>query len=211
VGSANDRGVNALDAVLQLFNAMNAARQQVRDGCRLYGIITRGGDTLNTIPDHTAAEVGVRASDETYLEELVGRVEACAQGAALATGCTVAIARPPSSCYPPMKLNRTLARLLGDTLRRMGQEVEDFPPGSEGYANDIGAVSRIAPAALLNYKIGPVGIAEHSLAFMQAAASDQGRGGMLLAAKTMALAAIDLLTNPSLLARVRAEFELSER
>ncbi|MGH9651788.1 MAG: M20/M25/M40 family metallo-hydrolase, partial [Terriglobales bacterium] len=67
VGSANDRGVNALDAMLQLFNAMNAMRQQVRDGCRLYGIITRGGDSQNTIPDHTAAEIGVRAQTQEYL------------------------------------------------------------------------------------------------------------------------------------------------
>lgn len=207
VGSANDRGINALDAILQLFNAMNAMRQQVRDGCRLYGIITRGGESPNTIPDHTAAEIGVRAQTEDYLEELITRVEACAKGAALATGTTVSIDRPPLSYYPPMNLNRTLGRLLGDTLKSLGEHVEGFPPGFEGYANDVGAVSRVAPAALLNYKVGRLGIAEHSVEFVEAAASDEGHRGMLLAAKTMALAAVDLLANPSLLASVRAEFE----
>lgn len=207
VGSANDRGINALDAAVQLFTAVNAMRQQVRDGCRLYGIITRGGESLNTIPDHTVAEVGVRAQSEEYLEQLIARVEACARAAALATGCTVSIERPPLSYYPPMKLNRTLGRLLGDTLASLGEKVEGFPPGFEGYANDVGAVSRIAPAALLNYKIGRVGVAEHSLEFMECAATDEGQRGMLLAAKTMALAAVDLLTNPPLLASVRAEFE----
>ncbi len=207
VGSANDRGINALDALLQLFNAMNAMRQQVRDGCRLYGIITRGGDALNTIPEQTAAEVGVRAQTEAYLQELTGRVEACAKGAALATGCTVSIDRPPHAHYPPMKLNKTLGRLLGETLTTLGETVEDFPLGFEGYANDVGAVSRIAPAALLNYKVGRLGIAEHSVEFVEAAASDEGHRGMLLAAKTMALAALTLLSDGSLRSRVRTEFE----
>lgn len=207
VGSANDRGINALDALLQLFNAMNAMRQQVRDGCRLYGIITRGGDAVNTIPDHTAAEIGVRAQTEDYLRELLERVEACARGAATATGCTVAIGRPPLSYYPPMRLNRTLGRILGDTLKSLGEPVEDFPRGFEGYANDIGAVSRIAPAALLNYRIGRTGMAEHSVEFRDAAASDEGHRGMILAAKTMALAALALLSDAPLRGRVSAEFE----
>lgn len=207
VGSANDRGINALDAVLQLFNAMNAMRQQVRDGCRLYGIITRGGDALNTIPDHTAAAIGVRAQTEEYLRELLERVEACAQGAAAATGCTVSIERPPHSYYPPMRLNRTLGRLMRETLTGLGERVEDFPPGFEGYANDVGAVSRLAPAALLNYRIGRTGIAEHSIEFRDAAVSDEGHRGMILAAKTMALAARALLADPPLRARVHAEFE----
>jgi amidohydrolase len=210
VGSANDRGVNALDAVLQLFNGLNAMRQQVRDGCRLYGIITRGGDSLNTIPDHTAAQIGVRAQTEEYLASLLQRVEACARGAATATGCTVSIERPPLSYYPPMKLNRTLGRLLGETLRGLGEDVDDFPPGFEGYANDVAAVSRLAPAALLNYKIGRIGLAEHSVEFMEAAASEEGLRGMLLSTKTMALAAIDLLTDPSLLGRVAAEFKRTD-
>jgi amidohydrolase len=210
VGSANDRGVNALDALLLLFNAINALRQQIRDGSRIYGIITRGGAALHTIPDDAAAEIGVRATSESYLDELVSRVEACAQGAATATGCAVSIERSHLAHYPPMKLNRTLGRLLGETLRSLGENVEDFPPGFEGYANDVAAVSRVAPAALLNYKIGPPGLAEHSLEFVNAAASDEGHRGMLLAATTMALAALALLADADLRERVRMEFQEDE-
>jgi len=206
-GSANDRGINALDAMILLFSSLNAFRQQMRDGARIHGVITHGGENPNTIPDYTAAEIWVRAADETYLEELAARVEACAQGAATATGCRAEIERPLLSHYRPMRLNRTLGRLLGDTLAGLGEQVEDFPPGFEGYANDVGAVSRVAPAALLNYKIGPEGLAEHSQAFMEAAASDDGQRGMLLAAKTMALAALVLLHDPGQRAQVRAEFE----
>jgi amidohydrolase len=206
-GSAPERGVNALDAVIQLFTALHAMRQQVPDGCRLYGIITRGGETLHTVPDHTAAQIGVRAPTAALLEELVARVEACARATALATGCAVAVERPPLSQYPPMRLNRTLGRLLADAMRGLGEEVEDFPPGVEGYANDVAAVSGRAPVALLNYRIGPRGLAEHSTAFVEAAASDEGHRGMLLAAKAVAIAAAVLLADPALRRRVGDEFE----
>lgn len=209
-GSAPDRGVNALDAIIHLFTGMNAMRQHIRDGCRLYGIITRGGDAVHTVPDDTAAEIGVRAQTEAYLVDLVRRVEACARGAATATGCQVSIERPPLASYPPMKLNRTLGRLMAENLRSLGEEVEDFPPGFEGYANDVGAVSRVAPAALLNYGIGRRGLAEHSLEFVAAAVSHQGHQGMLLAARTMAMTAIDLLSDPALPSLVRREFEGGE-
>jgi amidohydrolase len=206
-GSANDRGINALDAVVQLFNAVNAFRQQMRDGARIHGVITHGGTRPNTIPDYTAAEIWVRAPDEDYLGDLLARVEACAQGAAVQTGCRASVERPPLSHYPAMKLNRTLSHLLGATLSSLGEDVEGLPPGFEGYANDVGAVSRVAPAALLNYKIGPIGLAEHSKAFMEAAVSDEGHRGMVLASKTMALTALDLLLDPGRQDQVRQEFE----
>jgi len=210
-GSANDRGINALDAMIVLFSSVNAFRQQMRDGARIHGVITHGGEKPNTIPAYTAAEIWVRATDEAYLEDLAAHVEACAQGAATATGCRAEIQRPPSAHYPPMRLNRTLGRLLGDTLTGLGERVEDFPPGFEGYANDVGAVSHIAPTALLNYKIGPEGLAEHSQVFLEAAASDDGHRGMLLAASTVALAAVTLLHDPVRRAQVRAEFEAGSR
>ncbi|HEU5322786.1 MAG TPA: M20/M25/M40 family metallo-hydrolase, partial [Methylomirabilota bacterium] len=44
------RGVNALNAVLQLFVAMDAMRQQLRPDARIHGVITRGGEQANIIP-----------------------------------------------------------------------------------------------------------------------------------------------------------------
>jgi hypothetical protein len=109
-----------------------------------------------------------------------------------------------------MKLNRTLGRLLGAALASLGERVEDFPPGFEGYANDVAAVSRTVPSALLNYKIGRPGLAEHSVAFLEAASSEEGHRGMLLSAKAMAHVAIDLLLDEGLLGQVQAEFEAPE-
>src|SRR5205823_6084471 len=54
-------GINALDAVIQTFNAVSMLRQQVRPECRIHGIITNGGAAPNIIPEFAAATFYVRA------------------------------------------------------------------------------------------------------------------------------------------------------
>src|SRR5256886_9980475 len=48
-------GINALDAVIQTFNAVSMLRQQVRPECRIHGIITNGGAAPNNNPQVAAA------------------------------------------------------------------------------------------------------------------------------------------------------------
>ena len=82
-------GINALDAVLQLFNAINALRQQTKSDARIHGIISEGGKAPNIIPDYAVAQFYVRSTSRTYTNELVQKVLHCAEGAALQTGCTL--------------------------------------------------------------------------------------------------------------------------
>ena len=42
-------GINALDAVIILFNSINALRQQLKDDVRIHGIISEGGVAPNII------------------------------------------------------------------------------------------------------------------------------------------------------------------
>ena len=44
--SQPDLGINALDGILQLFNNVNAMRQQLRPDARVHGIITSGGSAV---------------------------------------------------------------------------------------------------------------------------------------------------------------------
>jgi acetylornithine deacetylase/succinyl-diaminopimelate desuccinylase-like protein len=44
-------GVNALNAVIQAFNNVDAMRQQMKPSWRVHGIITEGGLKPNIIPD----------------------------------------------------------------------------------------------------------------------------------------------------------------
>jgi amidohydrolase len=92
-------GVNALDAMLIAFTAVNALRQQLPSDTRVHWIITKGGTLGNVIPDHTSATISVRANNPERVAAVVPRVRACFEGAAIATGCRVehewsAAARP---------------------------------------------------------------------------------------------------------------------
>ena len=49
-----EEGINALDAVIQLYNGINALRQQLPSDVRIHGVITEGGKAPNIIPDYAA-------------------------------------------------------------------------------------------------------------------------------------------------------------
>src|SRR5262249_61821017 len=97
-------GVNALDAVIGTFNAFSMLRQQVRPECRIHGIITQGGAAPNIIPEFAAATFYVRAPRIDEMWKLHGRVVACAEGAARATGCTLKVV-DYENAYEPMNGN----------------------------------------------------------------------------------------------------------
>ena len=56
-----EEGINALDAVIQLYNGINALRQQLPSDVRIHGVITEGGKAPNIIPDYAAARFFIRA------------------------------------------------------------------------------------------------------------------------------------------------------
>jgi len=115
------RGVNALNAMIQLFVSLDLMRQQIKPDARVHGIITKGGDQANIIPEHTTAEFYLRAPTKDYCKELLRRFEGCAQGAATATGCTVKVTAD-ATVHEPLKANVTMAGLFGKNLERI-----DFP------------------------------------------------------------------------------------
>jgi metal-dependent amidase/aminoacylase/carboxypeptidase family protein len=62
-----EAGINALEAMIQSFNAVNSLRQHIRSSARIHGIITDGGQAANVVPAHSAGNFLVRAADEKYL------------------------------------------------------------------------------------------------------------------------------------------------
>src|SRR5437899_7967078 len=85
------RGVNALNAVIQLFVALDAMRQQLRPDAPLHGILVEGGEQPNIIPEHPRDEFYPRSLDRQHWLEPLPRVQAAAEGAATATGCRVTV------------------------------------------------------------------------------------------------------------------------
>ncbi|MGD8501779.1 MAG: amidohydrolase, partial [Phycisphaerales bacterium] len=80
-----EAGINALEAMLMSYSAINSLRQHIRDSARIHGIITDGGEAPNIVPAHTAGHFIVRAAEDSYLDELKERVINCFVGAATAT------------------------------------------------------------------------------------------------------------------------------
>jgi len=203
------RGVNALNAVIQLFVSLDAMRQQLRPDARVHGVITRGGEQANIIPEYTSAEFYLRATTVDYCEELLRRFRAAAAGAATATGCRVTVTADPT-VHEPLRPNATMAGLFARNL-----ELIDFPEdpddGQAGYGStDCGNVSQRLPTIHPYIRISPDGVPGHSRDFAQWARSPLARMGMVAGAKALALTALDLLASPDALARAKQDFAKGE-
>jgi amidohydrolase len=199
-------GINALEAMLQAFSGINSLRQHIRETSRIHGIITRGGEAANIVPDYTSGMFLVRAEDDEYLDELKGKVMNCFTAASLSTGARLEH-RWNRMRYAPMHNNFTLAGVFTRNLESLGRKVS--PPGSSsGFGStDMGNVSQAVPSIHPIISIAPPETSEHTREFAAAAASEAGHRGLVDAAKTMALTAADLLADPQLLLKVKREFQ----
>src|SRR3990172_2668319 len=138
------RGVNALNAVIQLFVSLDQMRQQLRPDARVHGVIVKGGEQPNIIPEYTRADFYLRSLTKDYCQELLRRFTSCAEGAAAATGCRVEVTADPTTPHP-LKPNPTMAGLFERNLAFI-----DFPAdaddGEAGYGStDCGNVSQALP------------------------------------------------------------------
>jgi amidohydrolase len=197
-------GVNALDACIQTFNAINALRQHVRDETRIHGIITHGGEAANITPAFAEAKFSVRHRRYAYVQELLERVKACATGAAASVGATVSF--EDGLAYAERRVNAPLAERFRAHLEAQGERVlEPLAVGGVG-SSDFGNLSQAVPAIHPYVAIVPEGTSAHTPEFAEAAASPSGLRAITIAANALALTMHDLFVDPSLLERVRTDF-----
>jgi len=200
-----EMGINALEAMIQSFNAINSLRQHIKSSARIHGIITDGGQASNVVPDHSAGDFIVRAEENDYLEELKKKVLNCFKGAAAATGARLKY-KWDESRYAPMQNNMTLARLFTDNMESLGRSTNLPDSGGSG-STDMGNVSQIVPAIHAYVAIAPRGTLLHSPEFAAAAISKEAIDGLCDAAKTLAMTVVDLLASPEIMAEVKKEFK----
>ena len=197
-------GINALDATLQTFASINALRQHIPSTSRIHGIITDGGAAPNIVPDHSASLFYVRAFDDESCDELLERVKHCAEGAATATGADLRLEMQGS--YKALRTNLTLAGAFRQNAESLGWEFETIDPTRRIGSTDVANVSHVVPAIHPYLSIGPSDLPGHSIAFAEAAASDEAHEAMLAAAKALAMTAVDLMHDPDLLSAITKEF-----
>jgi amidohydrolase len=198
-------GINALDGVLQLFNSINALRQHVTSDVRIHGIISKGGEAANVVPDHAQAQFYVRAATKAELTKVIAKVKAAAEGAAVSMGCKLDISNYELG-YDNLITNETLSELVCANLVELGVDASEFHTGLDHGSLDLGNVSHIVPAVHPYIKVPDSPYDLHTPEFREAVGSDRGMAALLLGAKALAFTGYDLLTKPELLQKVQAEF-----
>jgi amidohydrolase len=196
-------GINALDAVIQLFNGINALRQQLKDDVRIHGIITHGGDAPNIIPEYAKARFFIRAATRSHLNEVTRRVKAVAEGAALATGAKLNIIAFQNE-VDNLLLNSRYDEVFKEVVEELGETVVE---GDKGIGStDAGNISQVTPTIHPYIKIGADTLIPHTVPFREAAASAKGDEALITGAKALALTALKLITDTDTLAQIKAEF-----
>jgi len=209
-GATPEQGINALDAIVTAYNALAQQRQHIRRDARLGAIITKGGDAVNVIPEHTSGVFSARAGSARYLEELKVRLASCIEAGALATGCRVEMAWSERE-YAPFRHNHAMAEAYlrnGAALRKVFLDLSNVPVGGTDMANVSQAIPAIHPEFAIG---GPARIQNHTRDFTVAAVTDTAHDAMLDAARLLAMTAVDLALDGDLLASAKAEFASSER
>ncbi len=233
-------GRSALDAVELMNIATNFLREHLHYGYRMHYVITEGGEAPNVVPDRASVWYFVRNSDER-IKGMYEKVLNCAAGAALATGtelyeirCLTAIHQRHANKAAAELFQKNI-EIVGipewtdkeqefarDMQKNMGLELSGLPlrvdslrelsgPFVGGGSSDVGDVTLIAPtASILLPGIVP-GAIPHHWSTVSSNFGSIARKGMIAGAKAIAASAVDLLTKPEELQKLRTEFEAYSR
>jgi amidohydrolase len=195
-------GRNALDALVLLFSSIGLWRQQLRPDARVHGIVLEGGSAANIIPERTVGRFMLRSTDQAYLEELQVRFRALVDAAALATGCQGEVTF--SGLSSTMRNNRVLAARFATNLAAYG--IEDGIPDPDLGSSDMGNVSWHLPTIHPSVAICDEGVPGHSIEFRDAAATPRADEVVLLVSTAVAQTALELFSDPDLVAAAWAAF-----
>ncbi|HCH10469.1 MAG TPA: amidohydrolase, partial [Dehalococcoidia bacterium] len=135
-------GINALNGVIHLFGGIDSLRQHLKEDVRIHGIITDGGTAPNVVPEFASADFILRSRDRVYLNEIVQKVVAIANGAATMTGARLEMPTP-NVMYEDVRPNTTLARAVESNAHAISMKVDPLIPGrgGSGASTDFGNVS----------------------------------------------------------------------
>lgn len=204
---APEAGVNALDALVAAYQNIALMRQQLPSDVRIHGNITDGGQAPNIIPEKASGLFYVRSRNKSFLRELIDRLKACAEGAAMAHGARVEIREDPLG-YEPFNRNPEMGGLFAENLRALGGELDDIDVESmSAGSSDIGNVSWKVPALEARLWLTPSEVAPHTPGFAEASGGEPGRKLLRLGAQVMAMTAIDLMVLPERMDAVRKCFK----
>jgi len=195
-------GRNALDALVLFYHEAALPRTKLPPGALFHGIIESGGEAPNIIPDYARGRFSIRADTMPKLERLVGEVRCLADKAAAETGCRSTISEPAPG-VTTFRRNRVLEELLAGLFVERGRK--DPAKLRESYGStDLANVSWVVPTIEPMIKASDFPI--HTEGFARDAVAAGGDRALLDGVYVLAAAAARILTEPSLLERIRADF-----
>ena len=232
--AAPDKGRSALDGALLMLHAVEMLREHVPQETRMHYIITNGGSAPNVVPAFSEVTLVARHPDMATLDGIWQRILKCAQAGALATETRVEVEQGTN--YANILPNDALAELVGRNMkkaggyeyspeeRRFAEEIQksftvprnavtpdkvtvDQSEGSGSASSDVGDVSWVVPTFSFTAATYAPGTSAHSWQAAAQAGTGIGRKGMLVAARTLALSAVDLLQDPGAIDAAKTSFE----
>ncbi|CAL1531920.1 unnamed protein product [Lymnaea stagnalis] len=201
-------GINALDAAVLCYQNVSCMRQQLKPAWRVHGVITNGGEKPNIIPETSELLYYARAPCKEELLDIQKRLGGCFDAAAAATGCKVDYSFDPKS-YDSLMSNETLASLYVQNGNALGIEFEKDPEklSKQGGSTDMGNVSKVLPSIHPKYSLN-TDVSLHTIEFRDIAKTESAHELTLVHAKALAMASIDVYSNPFLMGKIKDEFQL---
>lgn len=192
---APHEGINALNAAMIGLMGVNALRESFpdEDNIRVHPIITKGGDSVNSVPSDVRVETYVRANSIEALEKTNRKVDRALKAGAYALGAEVIIRTIPGQL--PLDCSKKLNEVFLDNVREFMREDEISKSGHFFASTDMGDISQIMPA--IHPFVGGVSGKLHSKDFELIDPYE----GIILPAKILAMTVIDLLSNDGDLAK----------
>ena len=196
-------GRNALEAVIHLFNNIDAVRSSIRPEARIQGIITEGGAAPNVTPDRAQADFYIRYPDEIYLEQVTEFVDNAAKAAALATGTKVKIDHYGHDRDGISE--SALGELAFAYMNRYGATNAQAQPGKPQGFDETGTVSRDIPG--IGVTAQSSNSPNHTYEMNADNLKEVGHHGFTVDAQTMTAILFDFATDAPYRATVRKEFD----
>jgi len=229
-----DKGRSALDGVEAMDMMINMMREHIPQEARIHYVITDGGKAPNVIPDFAEVYYYARHNRRDVVIEIFDRMVKAAEGAALGTGTTMdyEMIGGTHELLPNLTLQEVMHENLSEVggmeytteekafadkiAKTLGQEKVDLataknvqPYKTEAKAfgsTDVGDVSFTVPTVGFSTATWVPGTPAHSWQAVAAGGTSIGNKGMMIAAKTLTMTAIDLFKDKKLVASAKAEF-----
>ena len=232
---APERGRSALDGIEAMNNMVNLMREHIPQETRIHYVITDGGKAPNVVPDFAEVYYYARHNRRDVVKSIFERIVKAAEGAALGTGTTMdyEIVNGVDELLP----NLTLQKLVHDNLSKVGgieytpeekrfadkiaislgqesadlaraKNIQPYKETARAYGStDVGDVSFVVPTVGFGTATWVPGTSAHSWQAVAAGGTTIGKKGMMVAAKTLTLTAMELFKNKDLVAKAKTEFE----